>query len=63
MEHDETIKRLKAAREDINAIASMFSRAMGYQESIRDAKEKIDEALYELTGDEFYRKEGGGGQG
>ena len=56
MEHDEIIEKLKAARENIAIAANMFDRVKGYQESILEAKENIDAALYELTGSDFYRK-------
>jgi len=59
----ELIETLRVVKEDINIIKGMYDKLGCYKDNIIDAQEKLDSALYKLTGDKFYlqdnKKEGG----
>jgi len=62
-EKKEMIKKLSSSRENINLLLNMLRREhwnIGHELHLAtEAKQYLDETLYELTGDEFYRNKGG----
>ena len=54
IEQKELIEKLRTVREDISLIIGMYNKLDTYRKNIFEAKELIDNTLFELTGDEFY---------
>jgi len=59
-ETEKLISDLKELYEHINLIRNMFYNIEKYREPAINAKAKIDNILFELTGDKFYKREGEG---
>jgi len=57
----ELIKKLTDSRENINLLHNMLKKDQWNIEQklklVSNAKKSISDVLYDLTGDEFYRKE------
>jgi len=62
-EEDIQVRRLAEARESINLLYNMLkAEQVKVEQEIElaaSAKQNINDVLYELTGNEFYRKQGG----
>jgi hypothetical protein len=54
-----TVKKFAACRENLNILQGMVKKEQWNVEQelrlINEAKQNLDETLYELTGNEFYR--------
>jgi len=57
--NEELIKKLAESRENINILQNMLKRDQrNHNQEIQlvtEAKQSLNEALFELTGDEFYK--------
>ena len=53
-EQSDLIATLRVASEDMNIIVGMYNNMGRYKDNILEAKEKLDAALFKLTGDKFY---------
>ena len=56
-EQSDLIATLRVASEDMNIIVGMYNNMGRYKDNILEAKEKLDEALFKLTGDKFYNQD------
>jgi hypothetical protein len=58
---EELIKKLKDSRENISLLRNMLKKDQWNIEQklklVSDAEKGLSDVLYDLTGDEFYRKE------
>ena len=61
VEDKELIKKLANSRENISLLHNMLKKEQWNVEQklklVSDAKKSLSDVLYDLTGDEFYRKE------
>jgi lipopolysaccharide biosynthesis regulator YciM len=54
-EKEKLVKKLQNAQERIRQLAGMFNKTRQWRKALLAAKDDINSALYDLTGDEFYK--------